>query len=82
MDSVVTVARIENGIAKRGNTWPVFDSARSSLNVWPLPSKNFSAVAGLTVTASCCPIVSSSAGSAIDIDGRKRASFDRSHGMS
>ena len=50
--------------------------------MWPDPVKNFSARAGLTVIATCCPSVSSSAGSAIATDGMKRDSFDRSQGMS
>ena len=79
---IATLMRAEAGSANRGSTLPSFDSARISAKVWPEPVKSFSACAALTVIATCCPRTSSSLGSAIATDGMKRASFERSHGMS
>src|SRR5437868_9280484 len=57
-------------------------SERISAILWPVPWKNLSARSGLTVIYKRRPLVSSSAGSATVIDGMKRASLERDHGMS
>ncbi len=57
-------------------------SATISANVWPDPAKRRSALAGLKAIETCWPAVSSSAGSASDIAGWRRASVERSQGGS
>ena len=81
-DATATVARSDAGSSNVGSGLPASARARMSLKVWPVPAKNFSARAGLIVTASFCPAVSSSAGSASVSEGWKRERIERSHGMS
>ena len=71
-DATATVARSDAGSSNVGSGFPASARARMSLKVWPVPAKNFSARAGLIVTASFCPAVSSSAGSASVSEGWKR----------
>ena len=70
------------GMAKCGSGLPELAASRISAKVWPEPASSLSACAGLIVTASFSPRVSSIAGSARLIDGMNRARDARSQGIS
>ena len=80
--STAAVALSRADSAKPGNGLPPSTSASNSAKVWPEPANSLSACAGFIVIDSCCPAASSSAASASDIAGCRRASVDRAHGMS
>src|SRR5580692_3102363 len=80
--SIAALACIEPASGNRGSVLRSLASAAISANVCPEPAKNFSALAGFTVSDNFNPSVSLNFGSASTMLGRVLFAVMRDHGIS